>query len=778
MSHRVIGERVGRLEDQALLTGKAQFIDDIEMPGMLEAAFVRSPHPHALIRSIDPAKALELPGVHAVYSHADLASVLTSNSIPQDKGGVQFPDTTWPVVLPQDEVCFVGEIVAMVVAESRYIAEDAVGLVEIDYESLPAAADCRDAAAPDAPKVHREAKDNIVTEFRTDYGDCASAFAKADHILSISLKQHRGAAHSIEGRGIVARYSAVGDELTVWASVQTPHKLRNGLMELFGVDESGVRVIVPDVGGAFGGKNVIYQEDVMVAVAARLTERPIKWTEDRREHFLAAVQERDQYWDLEIAVDQEGRVLGIRGKIIHDQGAYTLLGLHTPHNCSIGVPGPYVVPNYQIDVVVVETNKVGCIPIRGAGYPEAAFAMERLLDEVARELDLDRAELRRRNLIPADQMPYQHPMKTREGTPTVYDSGDFPLCQAKALEAADYDGFAERQARARAEGRYLGIGIGNMMKVTGRGPFESAVVRVGRSGRIRVFTGAMAMGQGTKTTLAQICAEHLGVEPEDVTVVAGDTGAVLYGIGGYGSRQTVTAGTSVHMAALEVREKALKVAAHSLEVSEQDLDLEQGEVRVKGAPGMSMGLDDIAKALAGAKGYSLPKDVTPWLQAGVNFRPPDVTYANATHVVEVEVDAGTGGVKILRYIVANDSGRLINPTIAEGQLHGGTAHGIGNALFEWMGYDENAQPVTTTFAEYLLPTATEVPNFEIIHCGHPSTLNPLGIKGVGEAGTVPAAAAIISAVEHALAPFGVRIGEAPIRPSLLIELIQASQGDG
>lgn len=778
MSHRVIGERVGRLEDQALLTGKAQFIDDIEMPGMLEAAFVRSPHPHALIRNIDPAKALELPGVHAVYSHADLAAVLTGNSIPQDKGGVEFPDTTWPVVLPQDEVCFVGEIVAMVVAESRYIAEDAIALVEIDYEPLPAAADCRDAAASGAPKAHHQAKDNIVTEFRTDYGDCTSAFAKADHVFAISLKQHRGAAHSIEGRGTVARYSAVGDELTVWASVQTPHKLRNGLMELFGVDESGVRVIVPDVGGAFGGKNVIYQEDIMVAVAARLMERPIKWIEDRREHFLAAVQERDQYWDLEIAVDREGLVLGIRGKIIHDQGAYTLLGLHTPHNCSIGVPGPYVVLNYQIDVVVVETNKVGCVPIRGAGYPEAAFAMERLLDEVARGLDLDRAEVRRRNLIPADQMPYQHPMKTREGTPTIYDSGDFPLCQAKALETADYDGFAERQARARAEGRYIGIGIGNMMKVTGRGPFESAVVRVGRSGRIRVFTGAMAMGQGTKTTLAQICAEHLGVEPEDVTVVAGDTGAVLHGIGGYGSRQTVTAGTSVHMAALEVREKALKVAAHSLEVSEEDLELEQGEVRVKGAPGMSMGLDDIAKALAGAKGYSLPKDVTPWLQAGVNFRPPDVTYANATHVVEVEVDAGTGGVKILRYIIANDSGNLINPTIAEGQLHGGTAHGIGNALFEWMGYDENAQPVTTTLAEYLLPTATEVPNFEIIHCAHPSTLNPLGIKGVGEAGTVPAAAAIISAVEHALAPFGIRIGEAPIKPSYLIELIQASQGEG
>jgi carbon-monoxide dehydrogenase large subunit len=775
MTDSIIGARIGRFEDRALLTGQARYLDDIHMAGMLEMAFVRSPHPHALIRGIDASAARALPGVHAVYSHVDLASVLTSNRIPQDKAGAKFPDTTWPVVLPKEETCFVGEVVAAVVAESRYIAEDAAALVDVDYEPLKPAADCRDAAAPGAPKVHLEARDNIVTEFRTDYGDCAAAFAAAEHAFAIALKQHRGAAHSIEGRGTIASYSAITDEMTVWASIQTPHKLRNGLMELLGVDESGVRVIVPDVGGAFGGKNLVYPEDVMVAVAARLLERPIKWAEDRREHFLAAVQERDQYWDLEIACDGDGRIQGVRGKIIHDQGAYTLLGLHTPHNCSIGVPGPYVVPNYQIDVVVVETNKVGCVPIRGAGYPEASFAMERLLDEVSRELGLDRAEVRRRNLVPAEQMPYEHPMKTREGTPTIYDTGDFPACQAKALEAANYAGFAKRQAQARAEGRYLGIGVSNMVKVTGRGPFESGVVRVGRSGRVSVFTGAMEMGQGTKTSFAQICAEHLGIPPGEITVVAGDTGAVLHGIGGYGSRQTVTGGSSVHLAAIEVRDKALKVAAHTLEASERDLELKDGEVRVKGAPELSMSLADIAKALAGAKGFSLPKEVTPWLQASVNFRPSDVTYANASHVVEVEVDAGTGGVKILRYVIANDSGRLINPIIAEGQLHGGTVHGIGNTLFEWMGYDENAQPVTTTLADYLLPTAAEVPNFEIIHAEIPSTLNPLGVKGIGEAGTVPVAGAIVSAIEHALEPFGVRIAEAPISPGRLIELILAGR---
>jgi carbon-monoxide dehydrogenase large subunit len=513
----------------------------------------------------------------------------------------------------------------------------------------------------------------------------------------------------------------------------------------------------------------------MTAVASRLLRRPVKWIEDRREHFVAAIQERDQYWDIEVATDAEGRVLGVQGMIIHDQGAYTLLALHVPHNSAIAVPGPYVVPNYHIYTRVVATNRVGTIPVRGAGYPEGNFAMERLLDEVARGLGLDRAEVRRRNLIPGERMPYELPMLTRERTPIIYDSGDFPACQAKALAAADYAGFAERQAQARAQGRYLGIGLANMVKVTGRGPFESALVRVGRSGRVMVYTGAMAMGQGTKTGLAQICADHLGVDPGEIMVVAGDTAGVPHGIGGYGSRQTVTAGNSVHLAALQVREKALKVAGHMLEVSEQDLELEQGEIRVKGAPKLSVSLSDIAKALSGVKGYNKPSGLTPALEATVDFMPPDVTYGNATHVVEVEVDVGTGGVKILRYIVANDSGRLINPLLVEGQLHGGVAHGIGNALFEWMGYDENAQPVVTTFAEYLLPSAGDVPNIEIIHHSHPSTLNPLGVKGVGEAGTIPAAATIISAIENALAPFGVQIREAPISPGRLVELIEAAR---
>ena len=774
MKDSMVGARLARFEDPALLRGKGTFVGDITLPGMLEASFVRSPHPHAMVRSIDARAAREHPGVHAVLAHDDFQSVLATNHIPSDHRTWQFPETSKPVVIPKEEVCFAGEAVAMVLADSRYVAEDAAELVDVDYEPLPAVSDCREALEAGAPTVHAAAADNIVTEFYTEYGDCAAAFAGAAHTFRISLKQHRGGAHSIEARGVVAHYEPHTDVLTVWASTQTAHKIRNGLVELLGTDEHRVRVIVPDVGGAFGGKNLLYPEDAMACVASRILERPVRWIEDRREHFLAAIQERDQYWDIGIATDDDGRILGIEGTILHDQGAYTLLHLHVPHNSAIAVPGPYMVPSYRVFTRVIETNRVGTIPVRGAGYPEGNFAMERLLDEVARNLGIDRAEVRRRNLIPSQGMPYELPMQTRERTPIIYDSGDFPGCQARAVEAIDFDGFADRQARARAEGRYIGVGIANMIKVTGRGPFESGLVRVGRSGRVMIYTGAMAMGQGTKTTLAQICSEQLGVAPEDIMVVTADTAGVPHGIGGYGSRQTVTAGNAVHAAAITVRERMLEVASHMLEASGQDLELEAGEVRVRGAPGLSVSFGDIARALSGVKGYDKPGGLNPSLESTVDYMPPDVTYGNACHAVEVEVDIGTGDVELLRYVVVNDSGRLINPMIVEGQIQGGVAHGIGNALFEWMGYDENAQPVITTFADYLLPSSTEVPNIEIIHHEFPSTLNPLGVKGVGEAGTIPAAAAIASAVENALVPFSVRIGEAPISPMRIVELIDAA----
>ena len=771
MSAGFVGASVKRLEDEALLTGRGCYIDDLHMPGLLEAAFVRSPHPHARIVSIDTAAACDLPGVRAVLTHEDLAAVLSSNIIPSDHRTWDFPETAQPLVLAEDESCYVGEPVAMVVADSRYTAEDAAALVEVEYEPLASVSDCRDALAPGAPTAHREARDNVVKEIRTEYGDCDAAFAAAPHVFAVSLKQHRGGAHSIEPRGVVARREPGTARMTVWLSTQAPHRIRNQLVELLDTDEHGVRIIVPDVGGGFGGKNILYPDEAATVAAARLLGEPVKWIEDRREHFLAAIQERDQYWDVEVATDDAGRLLAVRGQVIHDQGAHTLLALHVPHNSSIAVPGPYVLPNYRIDVTVVATNKVGTIPVRGAGYPEGAFAMERLLDAAAQGLGLDRAEIRRRNLVPGDRIPYELPMKTREGTPIIYESGDFPAVQQHAMDAADYAGFAARQAQARTDGRHIGLGIANMTKVTGRGPFETALVRIGRSGRVMVYTGAIAMGQGTETTLAQICAGHLGIDPKDVTVVAGDTAGVPNGIGGFGSRQTVTAGGSTHAAALEVREMAIKAAASQIEAAEEDLELADGAVRVRGVPEVSVSLKELARALSGMKGYTRPKGMPSSLESTADFLPHDVTYGFATHVVEVEVDPGTGGVRILRYVIANDSGRIVNPMLADGQLQGGATHGIGNALFEWMGYDEHGQPVVTTLADYLLPTATEVPNFEITHCEYPSTLNPMGVKGIGEAGTIPAAAAIVAAAEDALGTFGVRIGEAPIAPARLVALM-------
>jgi aerobic carbon-monoxide dehydrogenase large subunit len=664
--------------------------------------------------------------------------------------------------------------VALVIARSRAIAEDAATRVEVDYEPLPAVSDCRDALRAGAPLAHSRKSSNLLIEFRQSYGDVAAAFAKAPHTARISLKQHRGGAHSMEGRGAVAVHDANEDRLTLWTSTQLAHEVRAFLMRLLERDENQIRVVAPDVGGGFGAKFVMYPEEVALCAASLHLRSPVKWIEDRREHFLAAVQERDQYWDLEVAFDGNGRVLGMRGTLIHDQGAYTPQGLNLPYNASTGVTGPYIVPAYELSVLVAETNKVATMPVRGAGYPEAAFVMERVLDRIARTLSLDRAEVRLRNFVPTDKIPYTTPLKTRSGSAITLDSGDFPRSLDIALKAIDYAGFAERRRRARAEGRHIGIGIGNGMKGTGRGPFESGIVRVGRSGRISVYTGAMPMGQGIKTALAQICAEQFVVATDSVTVVAGDTAVIPYGQGGFASRQTITAGSAVHLAATAVREKMLAVAAHLLEAGAEDLELRNGRVELVGAPGSGLSFREIAEAVSGVPGYAMPGQFEPGLESMQSFLPSALTYGMGCHAVEAEVDVETGGVKILRYVVVNDSGRLINPMIVEGQLVGGAAHGIGNALYEWMGYDAGAQPLTTTFADYLLATAPEVPKIEVHFLECPSPLNPLGVKGVGESGCVPAAGAIVAAVEDALSPFGITIGEYPVTPAKLFGLIEAA----
>jgi aerobic carbon-monoxide dehydrogenase large subunit len=767
----LIGARIKRLEDEPLLRGRGRFVDDITLPGVWHAAFVRSPHPHALINSIDHGAALAMPGVHAVLTLDDLAPVLATRRMVRHSNSGMPLDKAWAYALAPGETCYVGEPVAIVLADSRYLAEDAAALVVVDYEPLPLVADVRQAR--DAAPVRRELNSNIVTTYKVAFGDADAAFAKAAHVFKQELWQHRGAAHSIEARGLLAEVRGADGGITVHASTQKAHDLAQTLTALMDFDQ-GLRVVAPDVGGGFGAKLCVYSEDVAVVAAARLLGRSIKWTEDRREYFTNAVHERDQYWALEIAVDAEAKILGVRGKLLHDTGAYTLQDPNIPYNSASTMSGPYAVSDLLVEVTIALSNKTPVSSVRGAGYPQAAFAMERLLDLVAREMKLDRAEVRRRNLIPAAKMPYRKPLKTRAGMTIQYDSGDYPACQADTLKAAGWDEFPKRQAEARARGRHLGIGMAHGVKGSGRGPFESGLVRISRTGRITIFTGASAMGQGLGTALAQIAASELGVDVSRINVVAGDTAGVSLGLGGFASRQTVTAGSSVKLAARAVAEKAKKVAAHILEAGEHDLELVDGVVRVVGAPQLNVKLSEIARILQGAPGYGFPPGVTPGLEANENFRTDALCYANACHVAEVEVDAETGEVKILRYVALQDSGTLINPMMVDGQIHGGVAHGIGNALYEWMGYDDGAQPVTTTFADYLLPTSTEVPLLTTLYKETPSPLNPLGVKGVGEAGTIPAAAALISAVEDALAPFNVRLGHFPLTPAKIVELIRGA----
>jgi carbon-monoxide dehydrogenase large subunit len=776
-SYRQIGRRQLRLEDEALLKGQARFVDDLKFAGTLEAAYVRSPHAHARIAGIDAAAAKRAPGVHAVFTLDDLRPYIMDERMPLQFRSSELPDNITPFVLAKDEVSFAGEAVAIVIADNRYVAEDAAALVAVDYRPLPSVSDCRRASEPDAPHVHSARESNVLLRIRQSYGDIEGAFTRAAHHGRIALKQHRGGAHSIEGRGAAAVYDANEDRLTLWSSTQLAHEARAFLMRLLARDENGLRVVAPEVGGGFGAKFVLYPEEVAVAASCLALRCPIKWIEDRREHFLAAVQERDQYWDLEFACDGEGRIAAVRGRVIHDQGAYTPQGVNLPYNASTALPGPYIVPAYEITVDVVETNKVATMPIRGAGYPEGAFAMERILDAIARALKLDRADVRRRNLVPREKMPFTTPLKVRSGAPITLDSGDFHACLDAALEATGYDGFRRRQTRARAGGRLIGIGIGAGAKGTGRGPFESGIVRIGRSGRISVYSGAMPMGQGIKTALAQVCAEQFDVAPDEVTVVAGDTAVIPYGQGGFASRQTVTAGSAVHLAAAAVREKALEVAAHLLKTDVAALEIREGRVGLIGSndPRAGVSLREIAEAVSGVPGYAMPGGFEPGLESLKSFMPKSLTYGLGIHAVEVEVDPETAGVAILNYVVVNDCGTMVNPLIVEGQLIGGAAHGIGNALMELMAYDENAQPLTTNFADYLMPSATETPRFSLKLLEYPSPLNPLGVKGVGEAGCVPAAAAIVSAIEDALSPFGIIVDEVPLTPACLARLLQASR---
>ena len=770
----LIGQSVERLEDDALLRGKGRYVADIALPGLLHAAFLRSAVAHGRLLGIDVSAAESLPGVHRVVTYHDLRPLLTCDRIPlaMPSGAIRFDVD--PFVLARDEVCHAGEPIALVIADSRAIAEDALALIDVEIETLPAMVDPRLGLAEGAARARLDCKDNLVARMTAQYGDVDRAFARAAHVVDAQFHLHKGGGHSIETRGVVARFDAADRMLTVWDSTQMPHQAKRLLVKTLGLDETQVRVIAPDVGGGFGPKFVFYPEELAIAAAAILIAAPVRWIEDRLENFTATTQERDQYWDISAAADADGRLLGIRGTLIHDHGAYTPYGIALPYNSATNLLGPYVLPNYRLDISLCLTNLVPATPTRGAGRPQGTFVMERLLDRMAAKLGLDRAEIRRRNLIQPEQMPYRSQLTTRDGGAMIYDTGDYVESQRRALAVAGWDDFEARRNAARKEGRFLGIGLANYVEGSGRGPFESASVRIGPSGKIVVTTGAAAQGQGTVTMLAQLVADVLGVQPNAIRVIAGDTAASPLGLGAFASRQAVTAGNAAHRAASMVREKILQVASAWLEVSPEDLELEGGRVRLKGVPQMGRSFSEIAAALTGIPGFALPAGISPGLVAADDYQPSAMTYCNGTHVAEAEVDPATGVIRLTRYVVVHDCGRLINPMMVDGQVIGGVVHGIGSALFEMTIYGEDGQPQTGTYADYLLPTADVVPRIEVHHMELPTPLNPLGIKGAGESGTIAASAAVTSAVEDALRDFGVAITELPITPARIFAALKAA----
>jgi carbon-monoxide dehydrogenase large subunit len=772
MGAKHFGARVARLEDPALLTGRGRFVDDIELPGLLHACFVRSPHAHARIRAIGTAAARAMPGVHAVLTADDLPAPMATSQIPMLVPNPSIKAPCTQLALARHEVCYVGQTVAVAIADDRYRAEDAAAAVAADYEVLPAVSDCRDAVGRGAARAHSELASNVAAVVPVGYGDVEGAFAGAAHVFEEDLFLHRGAAMTLEGRAVLASYDAAADLLTVWSATQTPHLCRGTLADLLERDLESIRVIAPHVGGGFGTKAPFYAEEAVIPAAAMKLGRPVTWQEDRREHFLAATQERDQHWKVAIAVDAVGKILGIRGTMLHDTGAFLPWGIIAPYIAATTLPGPYVVPAYSLELTVALTNRVPTTVVRGAGRPQAVFVMERLMDRVARELELDRAELRSRNMIRPEQMPYAVGLLFRDGKPLVYASGDFPKSQARAVTLAGYDDFRARQRTARVQGRYLGIGIANYVEGTGLGPFEGVTVRVLPNGKVAVATGATAQGQGTHTALSQIVADEVGCRLEDIIMTAGDTAAISQGVGAFASRQAINAGSSALIAGGSVRSQIVALAARLLGVPESDIEVEDGRAGARSGNRPSLTLGELARAARGMPGFSFAPGQAPGLEHTAYFTPPQASYCNGTHVAEVEVDPFTGAVALRHYTVAHDSGNIINPLIVDGQVQGGVAHGIGNALFERMKYDAGAQPLTTTFQDYLLPAAPDVPPCRIEHVETPNPLNPLGVKGAGEGGTIPAPAAIIAAIEDALSPFGVRFVEMPLTPDRIIDALR------
>ena len=772
MSARYFGAAVPRLEDPRLLAGQGRYVDDISLPGMLNAAFMRAQVAHGRIRGIDARQARNMPGVAAIYTMADFAAIAQGPMPPMAPHPLlKTPITYHPLAV--DEVCHVGEAIAIVLADTRQQAEDAANAIDLDVEDLPSIADPLAALADDPPKVHSGRNSNLIGALRGGFGNVEAVFAKADHFLAGTFSIHRGGCHSMECRGVIAAPDTLSDGLTIYTSSQSPYMVRRHLAQYLKRDESTLRVIAPDVGGGFGPKANVYPEEFAVALAALTTERPVKWIEDRSEHFVATTQQRDQVWNVEVAFTGEGRMQAVRGRCIHDNGAYAPYGLILPATALASFPGPYALEALDVSIDVVLTNLVPTSPVRGAARPCTAFVLERLADRIARHLDLPREEVRRRSLVATEQMPYTTGMKARDGSPISYDSGDYIKALDLALKKIDAAGFAARKTEAAARGTLLGLGMASCVEDTGLAPFEGATVRVTPAGKVTIATGAASQGQGHRTVLAQIAADALGVDIADISVEAADTGKFPLGISTIASRIAVTAGSSVELAAQKVRNKALKAASFMLEAAEADLEIDNGIVRVVGVPSMQVSLGDIARALSGSAGLLLPGHIEPDFAATAYFESNALTFAYGANACEVEIDPATGDARVTRYVVVHDCGRLINPLVVDGQIRGGVVHGIGNALYERMVYDEAGQPLSTNYGEYLLPLATEMPDIEIHHIETPSPRNPIGVKGAGEGGTIPAAACVISAIEDALGTGAPFIAEHPVSPERITQWLDA-----
>ncbi len=772
------GERIKRNEDPRLLMGEALFTDDVQLPDMAHAAFVRSPYAHAQIVSIDISEAEAMAGVLAVYTADSLGDYWQPGPLlvpPPPVPDIVFNQRT-QVPLVKDKVRYAGEPVAIVVAESRYLAEDAADWVFVEYEPLPAVVDMEQAAAVDAPLVHDDLGSNISAHVVQKKGDYEAAKAEADLILKRRLYYDHGVAAAMENRGIVAEWDRRAGRLTVWDTTQAPVFIRGGLAAMLGLSENQVRVIAPFIGGGFGPKIMMfYPSEVLIPWLAMQLDRPVKWIEDRSENFVATTHERDQIHWVEVAFRADGRILGIHDTFLHDQGAYAPYGLTVPLNSQCTLLGPYDIQNYHSDFKALFTNKTIVTPYRGAGRQHGVFVVERMLDFAARELGLDRAEIRRRNFIQPEQFPYNNEIIYQDFAPLTYDSGNYEPVLKKAKEMIGYDEFfSEIQPKARAEGRHLGLGLVAYVEGTGIGPYEGARVQVQGNGRVSVATGIGTQGQGHYTVFAQVVADQVGVDVTDVDIVTGDTDQFHWGAGTFASRGAVVAGNAINEAAKDVRSKILKLASELLEVDEADLILGEGQVQVKGVPDRAIPLGELAQKANPMRGAVKP-GTEPGLEATNYFGPEYGATAVGVHAMIVEIDPDTMAVDIQKYVVVHDCGEVINPLILDGQIHGGIAQGIGNAFYEKLAYDSEGQLLTGSFMDYLLPTALEMPSIAIGHEVTPSPLNPLGVKGAGEAGAIPTGPLFAQAVEDALGMADLEILEIPLSPSRIWELVRGTK---